>query len=194
MKPKRPLPTTQPFVTFLTNTYRRPDGLLANMRSVGTQTAVAEIEQIIVPDHLGHSPADAVYGRMPWYATAPRGEYVHVLGDDDVLAAEDVVARLKAFVRLHHEPPAVFVRVRKGDTEYPKGGLDADLKEGDVDLCCFVMRQDVWRRLIEVYCPHYKCDWDGLLALRKVSNVQVMPCDLLFAVGKVGGGRPELDW
>lgn len=194
MKPKRPLPQERPFITFVTNTFRRPQGLAACMASVCRQTAVAHIEQIVLPDHLGHSPADAVYGRMPWYATAARGEYVHVLGDDDELASEKVVAQLMAFARKEHEPPVIVVRAQKGPDEFPKCGLRGEPKEGDVDLVNYVMRRDVFVGHACSYGRNYKCDWDGYLALKERAGGRLEPCDLLFAVGKASGGRPEVDW
>ena len=194
MKPKKPLPTARPFITFLTNTFRRPQGLAACMSSVCRQTAVEHVEQIVLPDHLGHSPADAVYGRMPWYATAARGEYVHVLGDDDELADEKVVAALMKFAQKHDYPPVIVVRCKKGPDEFPKCGLAGQPQEGDVDLCSYVMRRDVFVGHACSYGRNYKCDWDGYLALKERTGDRLMPLDLLFVVGKQGGGRPEVDW
>lgn len=194
MKPKKPLPTERPFVSFYTNTYRRPAALARNFASISKQTLVAEVEQIVIPDHLGHYSTDAVYGRLPWYADAVRGEYVNSLGDDDCLAADDVVARLKKFVRCYGEPDVVVVNVKKGDDTYPKCGLGGVPVEGDVDFGSYILRRDVWVQHAREYGGGaYKCDYDGLLALQRAGRTFAI-CDLLFAVGAVGGSRPEVDW
>ncbi len=193
MKPKRPLPLDPPFLTLVTHTYRRPQALARNMASVCRQTAVEAIEQIVLPDHLGLSPADAVYGRMPWYADAPRGRYVHVLGDDDVLADDNSVAHLQAFVMRRGCPPCVAVLARKGPDLFPKKPL-LEAVEGDVDLCCFVMRRDVYSALARSYGCNYKCDWDGFQALKAICVTPIVESGLLFALGAQGSGRPEVDW
>lgn len=192
MKPKVPVPQTTPFITFLTCAYRRPQGLAKNMASIANQTCVNEIEHIVLPDHMGHGPNAAVYGRLPFYVEAPRGEYVHVLGDDDALADDKVVERVKAFARKHNNPTTIVVRCQKGGTEFPKCGLNGLPKEGDVDLCNFVVRRDAWKLFVTDYGRDYKCDWDGYLRLKQFAAL--IPLDLLFAVGKEGTGRPEVDW
>jgi glycosyltransferase involved in cell wall biosynthesis len=42
-----------PFLTVLTPTYRRPVGLVACLESVWTQTAIDQIEQVVMVDHIG---------------------------------------------------------------------------------------------------------------------------------------------
>jgi hypothetical protein len=42
-----------PFLTFYTPSYRRPHGLAKCLASVQMQTIVSEIEQIVIPDHVG---------------------------------------------------------------------------------------------------------------------------------------------
>jgi hypothetical protein len=199
MKPKKPLPKTQPFLTILTATYCRPAGLAALLKSVHQQTIAHEIEHIVLPDYIGVSPNDAVYGRLPWYVDAIRGEYVHVLGDDDVLAAPDVVARVKAFARAIGNPPVVRLKCQKGDQVYPLGGVHSvALKEGDVDLCNFIISREAFVSCMKRYQP-YVCDWGFVQLLEDYLNEtvhkSVEAIDMLYAVGKVGGGRPEaVDW
>lgn len=194
MKPKKPLPTARPFLTILTATFCRPQGLAENLRSVYRQTLAHEIEQIVLPDHIGVSPNHAVYGRLPWYATAPRGAYVHVLGDDDVLADDQVVERIKRFAERQAYPDVIVMKCKKGDTEYPKCGVTGEPTEGDIDLCCYVVKRQVWATCMQTYRPHYKCDY-GFYQTLKDYGASLTPLDQVIAVGRVGGGRPEaVDW
>ena len=196
MKPKQPLPTERPFITFMTCTYRRPKALAENMKSIARQTLAKEIEQIIIPDYVGVSPNDAVYGRLPRYAENIHGQYVHVLGDDDVLADATVVEQIKQFVFKRDFPDGVIVKCKKGDQEYPKCGVAGEPVEGDVDLCCYVLRADVFRKTMRDYEPKRVCDWDYLQELTAWTGANgLVPLELLFAQGAVGSGRPEaVDW
>ena len=193
MKPKKPLPTGRPFLTIFTCTYQRPKGLEACLKSVARQTLAHEIEHIVLPDHVGVAPNDAVYGRLPKYVDAVHGEYVHVLGDDDVLADDRVVERLKRFAERNFNPPVIVLKCKKGEQVYPKTELHGTIKEGDIDLCCLVIRQDVWAKTISEYAPDYKCDWDYFELVSDGWDLENFNC--LFAQGAVGGGRPEaVDW
>ena len=191
MKPKKPLPTGRPFLTIFTCTYQRPKGLEACLRSVARQTLAHEIEHIVLPDHVGVAPNDAVYGRLPKYVDAVHGEYVHVLGDDDVLADDRVVERLKQFAERNGNPDVIVLKCKKGDQVYPKSDL---FREGDIDLCNFVVDADMWKACMERYGEHYKCDFGFYSELCDyVEGFDRFDC--LFAQGAVGGGRPEaVDW
>jgi hypothetical protein len=193
MKPPKLLPTWPPFLTLYTNTFRRPQALARNMASICRQTAVDDVEQIIVPDHVGYGIAGALYGRIPWYANAARGRYVAMLTDDDQLAAHDVVAKLRDAVKKERMPPPVLVvRVEKGGVTFPKCDATKAPVEGDVDLGSYVLRHDIWQRHAGDYGLRYQGDYDHAVVL--FGKYPVVPVDLLFAVGPAGGGRPEVDW
>lgn len=193
MKQPKPLPTEPPFLTLYTNTHLRPEALRRNMESVGRQTAVDRLEQLVIPDHVGYGLVGGLFGRVPWYADACRGRYVVFLSDDDALAGERVVEALERFVGRQPEPPAaVLVRVRKGAEEFPKGDPEGPPVEGDLDLGSYVLRQDVWRRHKGSYGMRYSGDVDHALALWRDGIRPVFAKDILFAVGPMSGGRPEL--
>ena len=191
MKPKKPLPTGRPFLTIFTCTYQRPKGLEACLKSVARQTLAHEIEHIVLPDHVGVAPNDAVYGRLPKYVDAVHGEYVHVLGDDDVLSDDRVVERLKLFAERNGKPDVIVLKCKKGDQVYPKAD---PFREGDIDLCNFVVEAEMWKACMERYGENYKCDF-GFYAELTAYMDTIDRSDILFAQGAVGGGRPEaVDW
>lgn len=191
MKQPKPLPSAPPFLTIYTSTHLRPAALVRNLASVGRQTAVEDLEQIVVPDHVGYGLAGGLFGRIPWYAPACRGRYVAILSDDDELADERAVERLRAFVAQRGDPPVVLVRVRKGDATFPKGTPDAGPAEGAVDLGSYVLRRDVWLAHAGDYGRRYQGDFDHAVALDQAGYSPIY-CDLLFAVGPLSNGRPEL--
>lgn len=179
-----------PFLTFYTPTYKRPVALARCLASVGAQTLVAEIEQIVLPDHLGLGIVGGLYGRIPLYADACRGRYVHVLADDDALAGPDVVAQVKAFAETEGFPPVIVVRARKSGYEMPACDLNPP-ECGAIDMGCFILRADVWRQHAADYGPRYEGDYDHALALYRAGHrFAVLPT--LFVVGDARKGKPEV--
>lgn len=190
MKPPRPMPTAPPFLTIYTNAYKRPAALARCMASVARQTAVEHLEQIVLPDHVGYGIVGGLYGRVPWYAEACRGDYVTMLCDDDELADERVVERLMAFARARGNPPVVIVQAEKGGLHLPSHAPDREPDPGEVDLCCLVMRRDVWLRHVNDWGMRYEGDYDMAVALRRAGYEHAW-LDMLFAVGANSNGRPE---
>ena len=193
MKPPKPLPTERPFLTLYTNTFRRPDGLAKCLASVGQQTAVDDLEQIVLPDHSGYGVAGGLFGRLPWYADAVRGQYVNLLCDDDVLASADVVAKVKAFAEDRQGPPLIVVNVQKGSTVFPGVPPEGEPICGSVDLTSYIVRADLWRAYLEKYEPVYEGDWWFAHALYR-AGVPAAFCDVLWAIGAQSNGRPEVDY
>lgn len=190
MKPAKPMPTVPPFLSIYTTYYRRPAALARNLKSVGDQTAVDHVEQLVFPDHAGYGIGGGLYGRMAWYAHALRGEYVAVLCDDDELAAEDVVAKLMAFARRHDNPEVIVVKSEKGGFEYPNYPEGDPPESGAADLCTYVVRRDVWLQHVADYGMRYEGDFDMALAMHNAGRRHVR-ADILFATGINQNGRPE---
>lgn len=181
----------QPFLTFLTPTYRRPQQLAACLASVSAQTAVRAIEQIVLPDHVGLGIVEGLYGRLPHYVDAVHGRYVHVLADDDVLASPAVVEAVQAFAQTHKDPPAIVVRAQKGPMVLPSAGLDPP-QCGAFDMGCLIQRADIFRQFVGRYCTgRYEGDYDHALALWQ-AGIPFAVLDLLFVVGRQGYGQPEV--
>src|SRR5262245_6026283 len=134
---------TQPFVTLLTPTYKRPKQLAACLASVGSQTAADRIEQIVIPDHVGIG-IEGMFARVPLYREAVHGLYVSFLCDDDVLATPTVVEQLEQFASANGNPPLILVATNKGGNEWPFGEPWPP-KLGLIDLNCFIVRADIWK-------------------------------------------------
>lgn len=191
MKPAQPLPTAVPFLSLYTPTFRRPTQLRACLESVGRQTAVEDLEQIVVPDHVGYGVAGSLFGRLPWYASALRGRYVNLLCDDDVLASETVVETVRAFAAREHEPEVIVAKVIKNGLTLPACNPEAEPICGQVDLTSYIVRGDVWQRHYADYGSRYEGDYDHALKLFQV-GYRFAFCDVLWAVGAASNGRPEV--
>ncbi len=178
-----------PFITFYTPTYRRPQQLARCLESVRTQTAVEQIEQIVIPDHIGIG-VGGMYGRVAAYVDAVHGAYVHMLCDDDVLADPSVVEQVAAFAVAHDFPPVILVKANKGGNVYPQG-TPWPPHCGAIDLGCVMTRADVWKQHAKDYAPVYEGDYWHMKALADAGH-QAVVCDLLFCVGGVSRGQAEV--
>ncbi len=177
-----------PFITFYTPTYKRPKKLAACLESVGIQTAADDIEQIVIPDHIGRG-IGGMFQRVQEYASAVHGRYVHILADDDVLADHRVVAKVRAFAEAKNFPPVIVVRAEKGNSLWPYGEPWPP-RCGFIDLGCIITRTDIWRQSAKFYGNRYEGDFDHMQSLYEAGH-QAEFCDLLFVRGAVSHGQAE---
>jgi len=179
----------QPFITFITSTFRRPAGLAACLASVQAQTAVAHIEHIVLPDHVGRGIVGGLFERLPLYVDAVHGRYVHLLGDDDVLADPTVVGRVMAFARAHGDPEVICVSAQKGHWMWPDCAPWPP-KQNRIDLGCVITRADIWRKHVGDFGKRYEGDFDFMQAMYN-AGVKAEFCKVLFMSGPVGLGKAE---
>jgi GT2 family glycosyltransferase len=179
-----------PFMTFYTPTYRRPQALAACLASVQAQTAVASIEHIVIPDHVGLG-VGGMYQRVPFYANAVHGKYVHVLADDDILVSPTVVEEVLACAVRNEDPEVIIVKSKKGNSVYPTKAHWPPAM-GYIDLGCIITRRDVWRRHVQAYGHpgRYEGDFDFADAVWQAGHKAVF-CDLLFVEGGIMRGAAE---
>lgn len=177
-----------PFLTFYTPTYKRPIGLARCLASVAMQTAVKDIEQIVISDHLGVG-IDGMYARVPSYVDAVHGAYVHVLADDDVLAAPDVVDAVRDCAIAHDNPALILVNVQKGPLLIAPPSWPPI--EGAIDLGCLIVRADVWKAHAHDWGQRYEGDFDFASALHRAGH-QAVFCPVLFLRGGQSHGAPEV--
>lgn len=178
----------QPFISFYTPTFRRPQALARCMASVASQTIVGEIQHVIFPDYVGLG-IGGMYQRVPSHAPAVQGEYVHFLADDDVLASPTVVERVKHVIEAAGYPPMLLVRCVKGGLPLPIGQPWPPVC-GQIDLGCFITRADVWKAHAHCYGDRYEGDFDFADAVARSGHGAIF-ADLLFLVGGVNHGAPE---
>lgn len=179
----------RPFLSFYTPTYRRPKGLAACLASVGAQTLVREIEQVVVPDHVGRG-IGGMYEQLRWYTPAIHGAYVHLLADDDVLAEPSIVEIVKARICEERYPDVLVVSAQKGGLVLPLDSHGPPIC-GRIDLGCLIVKSDIWRSNVQHYAPIYEGDFTFASALWNQGHRFVYARDLLFLVGGVSRGAAE---
>ena len=106
------------------------------------------------------------------------------------LASDDVVKRLIGFARDRGCPDVVVARSSKNDVWFPKHAQDVEPAEGEVDLCSFIVRRDVFAAHVGDFGARYQGDYDWALALRRAGRLHER-MEMLFACGRNSNGRPE---
>lgn len=178
-----------PFLTLYTPTYRRPQGLARCLASVSAQTAADDLEQIVIPDHVGRG-IGGMYKQVPHYADAVHGRYVAFLCDDDALASPTVVERVRDCAKAEGYPPLIAVQTQKNGAVYPSQPIWPP-RMGQIDLNCLIVRSDIWRNYTHAYGDRYEGDFDFMETLWQHGYQYVLPCDVLFSVGGVSRGAAE---
>jgi hypothetical protein len=157
------------------------------LASVARQSDVQTLEQIVIVDHLGIG-IDGMYTRVPDYADAVHGSYVHVLADDDELASPDVMAYVHAFAEDHGMPPVILVAVQKGPLTFTAPSWPPEL--GNIDLGSLIVRADVWKAHAADWGHRYEGDFDFASALHRAGHAAVY-CPVLFLRGAQSRGAAE---
>ncbi len=178
-----------PFVTFYTPTYARP-GLLYNCeRSVRAQTD-QDLQHLVIEDTVGIG-IDGMYRQVQEHAGRVRGNYVYMLQDDDVLSDAEVVADFKAFVG-RRWPEVVICQILIGKRALPpETAWGVAPRLGKIDLGCYFVRADVWKRHARDFGPRYEGDYDFIAALWR-EGYRFDWWERIVAVKQaIGSGRPE---
>ena len=188
-----------PFLSFYVPTFKLANGLAARpgalarcLESVAIQSEPCQAE-LIEDAVLGGSGVGGMYTQVPANAHRMRGEYVHVLADDDELINADVVAKVKAFAIAQNAPDVILVNSWK---QFEQGWLKLPLNwdgvpvKGWVDLGCIITRRDVWQQHAHAYGSEYEGDHSFLSAVHAAGH-RIARFDLDFVRGAVMRGAAE---
>jgi glycosyltransferase involved in cell wall biosynthesis len=186
-----------PLITFYTPTYERPSMLRRCQASLELQTC-QDYEHVIVHDEIGIGIA-GMFAEIPEHLDLIHGRYVYVLTDDNMLADNEVVGKLKeeverlsAKVSYPCDLPAVLI-VKC----FLRGGVypifwEEENKEAQIDLGNYLVRADVFRKHADKFGHRYAGDYDFIHFLW--GRYPFVWIDLLFARSQLrnpGLGRPE---
>lgn len=193
--------SVRPFLTIYVPFFRRADGQLARpeaFRRCGDSIFAqwlprpGFVQPLFVQDErLGGSGVGGMFAQIPNAAPAVEGDYVTLLGDDDVLADESVVGRLYSIAESASFPDVIIVSTEKAE----HGRLPYDHQGppicGRIDLGCVVTRWDVWLAHVHDYGSAYESDFHHLDAMWKAGRHFHYATGLLFSRGAVSRGGVE---
>lgn len=180
-------PGTRPFLTVMTRCYRRERMLARNVASLEAQT-VADYEQVLLVDEVGRGLHLA---NMALAEPEPRGDYVLVLDDDDMLVDDEAIAALKEAAA--DLPDLIVFRAEHAHlgtlprpTVWGKGPV-----LGHIGSCDFITRVDWWERHIDTFGAPKCGDFRFLESMWKEGPRVVWLDRVLAAVQRISGGQPE---
>lgn len=182
-----------PFLSIVTRCYKRPKMLRANILSVANQTD-RDWEHIFIADDEGHG---LLWANQSLYHNRHRvrGRYVLILDDDNCLAYNGLVEDLKKLMMMFERSP-VIIMVKEDQIlrtlpdnwrEYPMFG--------HIDTGCFIIRNKIWQRYIELFGQPNGGDYafiSALFAMVDSNGWLVNWFDkVAVRVQKVSRGKPE---
>jgi glycosyltransferase involved in cell wall biosynthesis len=153
------------FLQVLTRCYRRPNLLMANIRSLEAQTD-PDWRQTLLVDGEGRG-VGAAQAALSNHAPQVRGEWIHIVDDDDRYIRPTLIAELKEIVR-EHEPDVIITRMDHG-----RRGVLPDAAHwqrepahGHIGVSAVVVRRELFTRHAPAFASaHYASDFDFIRAL-----------------------------
>lgn len=188
----RPIKEDRPFLSIVTRCHKRPQGLLRCLESIARQTD-PDYENVLIMDERGIGVIKA-NGLFHQHRERVRGEYVHLLDDDDVLVDTELVWRLKCIARTHNWPDVIMFRaVHPGGQIKPPDKLWGQRPVGsEIGGESYVIKREIWKRHIHVFGEHgYPGDFYFITELFN-QGYSVFWCDTVIAQAFTQNiGKPE---
>ena len=180
---------TQPFLTIMTRTHKRPAQLAVCSASIAGQSRPELLEHVILRDEVGLGVGEA---NTLYYTADAAGQYVWQLDDDDVMASEvgaaELYEELFTVIEGRPRPPYFFVKFDHGGVIRPKEdvwGLRRPLLN-EIGGSSIITRNDVWMRYRECWGLWYAGDYDFIF---EVMCGEGEPVWLDVVLGKTQNGR-----
>jgi len=181
--------------------YNRPASLEHLKRSLVQQT-VQDYEHIILTDDFGIGVTEA--NKMFWHhRDRPRGRYVYMIDDDDLLTDTTFVAELKRITVQENPDIIVFKFAWPGGEQAGYLPDDAYWRKpparGHIHTCCFAVERQLWRKYIWAFGWHENGasvgrpgDYFFLAKIWETRKPRVHWHDKIVGeLMRIGNGRPE---
>ena len=173
------------FLEVITRTYKRPTMLAACGASLLRQTD-RDFEHVILHDETGIGIA-ATYECLRSHE--PKGEWVLVLDDDNVILDESLIEKLK--IQASDGAEIIWLTCKIGNRILP------DTREpmlGHVDMMNIVVSKAVWMRHRMDFGARYEGDWDFIASVSQIGYQQGFVQSVCAQTQRVSHGKPEDDY
>ena len=182
-----------PFLSIVTRCYKRPKMLRVNILSVATQTS-RDWEQIFITDEEGRGILWANQS-LHHNRHRVRGRYVLILDDDNCLAYNGLVEDLKKLMPISKRGPDIIMVKEDQILRTLPTNWEKYPTFGHIDTGCFIVRNELWHRHIELFRQPSGGDYafiSALFAMRDSNGWLVSWFDkVAVRVQKVSRGKPE---
>jgi hypothetical protein len=188
----KPMKEDRPFLSIVTRCHKRPQGLQRCLESISKQTD-PDYENVLIVDTKGIGVIKA-NGLFYQHRDRVRGEYVHLLDDDDVLVDTELVWRLKCIAKTHGWPDVIMFRaVHPGGQIKPPDKLWGQRPVGsEIGGESYVVKREIWKRHIKTFGEHgYPGDFYFITELFN-NGYSIFWCDTVIAQAFTQNiGKPE---
>lgn len=178
-----------PFLEILTRTYKRPNMLAVNMRSLEAQTC-GDYTQTLLNDPDGRGIAWS-YKNLASYAPFLEGQYIWILDDDDMAVSQTLIADLKAIAEAH-SPDVIMIKMDHAERGILPGlNWQKPPKVGDIGCSAFVVRREIWQKHSRYFGSHYAGDFDFIKSIFE-RDYEIYWFDRVASkVQRISLGQPE---
>ena len=186
----------KPFLSIVTRCMenKRPMGLYKNNKSIEDQVA-KNFEQIFIIDPKGYGMLEANKS-FAYVSDMIRGEYVHLLDDDDSYTNPDFVALMECAARKGDYDIIFFkmyIYTGDGDNIYPKPDCWGDIpKIARIGGSCFIVKTELYKKYISEFGVRRCGDFQFLKALWTEPDLKVLWHDEIMCESKPSHGKAEL--
>jgi len=185
-----------PFLSIVTRQMvgKRPKGLTLNQESVMAQLE-KNFEQIFIQDPAGYGML-AANSSLGLVKDMIKGQYVHVLDDDDYYIKESFTLRVEQVAKEQNYPDIIlfkmYIYTGDGDNIYPKSDCWGDIpKIARIGSSCFIVKKDLYQRYIKYFGVRRCGDFQFLKALWTEPNLKSYWHDEIMCESKPSHGKSE---
>lgn len=183
-----------PFLTIVTRHLpnHRVDKLKANQTSI-TEQVSKNFEQIFIEDPKGYGMLEANKS-FALVKDMIKGEYVHLLDDDDNYTSPEFTQRMENVAIGHSYPDFIFFKNKiltgDGDNIYPKPDCWGDIpKIARIGGSCFVVKTEIYKRMIHHFGLRRCGDFNFLKKCFAENPTRYWHDELFVETGSVGRGK-----
>lgn len=181
-----------PFLSIVTRTMPgRPKGIEFNQGGIAIQVK-RNFEQVFIEDHKGMGMLEANRS-FQYVSDMIRGEYVHLLDDDDYYTNPVFTQRMEELATT--KPDIILFKMKiftgDGDNIYPKPDCWGDIpKIARIGGSCFIVRRDVYQKHIHQFGIRRCGDFNFLKSVW-TDSPRVIWHDEMMCEAKPSYGKPE---
>jgi hypothetical protein len=185
----------EPFLSIITRCMegKRPKGITANKQSIDSQLH-KNFEQVFINDPVGYGMLEANKS-FSYVTDIAKGQYIHLLDDDDIYTNDLFTKRMENVARLHNNPEIILFKMKiwtgDGDNIYPKPDCWGDIpKIARIGGSCFIVRKDVYDKHIHQFGIRRCGDFNFLKSVW-TDNPKAIWHDEMMCESKPSHGKAE---
>ncbi len=175
-----------PFLSVVTRCYKRLNMLGKNISALNSQDD-PDYEQLFLVDDVGYGVG---YANRQLATAEPKGEYVLILDDDDMLINDQAITLLKEATL--DKPDIVIFKADHDNLGILPSAAVWEKRPiyGQIGSCDFITRRDIWEKHIHAFGVDSAGDYAFLKAIWHDKPEVVWLNEVLAGVQRISWGAP----